>query len=214
MNAFALLGLMLQPTEATAPGNLDLRGVISSAPVQAAFVGALVALFGASVTLLVNSRTARQGRRQSDQQRELDFRRAQLSALYGPLFMRRAASKRLRNLLPSSDPQGTGWRLVDNIELIRDGSHTAQETVVEQILQLGREVEELLIGQAGLFDVFPPPTSFSDFIAHSRLLQLYWDRKENQPATDRLPFPQTLDADIEAAMTRVRKRLEELSSTP
>jgi len=177
------------------------------------FLAACVAALAAITAAIMTWNSSRNQRRQSDEHREIDFRRAQLNELYGPLLMLRQASKRTRELLPDQDANGVEWRLVDHIEEVRDGHHRDWEAAVEQILTISDEVDALLISKAGLFETLPPPESFALFLAHSRRLRMYWEERENQPTGKRIPFPgEELDRDIAAAVATVKTRLEKLKA--
>lgn len=179
---------------------------LTSPQFLAACVAAIAALTAAGISWF----SGRKQRRQSDQHREIDFRRAQLNELYGPLVMWREASKRTRDLLPH-EVDGKEWRLVDHIEEVRDGEHADWEAAVEQILQISKEVETLLTTKAGLFENLPPREGYTLFLAHAGRLRLYWERGRNQPADKRLPFPgEQIDRDIAAELEVVKGKLEQL----
>lgn len=191
---------------ATSPAQSSM-GDFTSPQFLAACVAAAAALAAAAISWF----SGRKQRRQSDQHREIDFRRAQLNELYGPLIMWREASKRTRELLPDRDGDGNEWRLVDHIDEARGGEYPEWEAAVEQILKISAEVENLLTAKAGLLENLPPPESYGLFLAHSGRLRTYWKQRQNQPADKRLPFPgDQLDRDIAAEHAAIRQRLEDL----
>jgi hypothetical protein len=189
------------------PADPTLAEELTSPPFLAACVAAVAALAAAGISWA----SGRRQRQQSDQHREIDFRRAQLNELYGPLVMWREASKRTRELLPYEDANGNEWRLLDHIDEVRGGEHPDWEEAVEQILQISAKVEDLLTSKAGLFESLPAPESYSRFLAHSGRLRMYWEQRKNQPVDKRLPFPgERMDRDIAAELFVIMKRLENL----
>lgn len=179
------------------------------------FLAACVAAAAALAAAVISWLSGRKQRRQADQHREIDFRRAQLNELYGPLMMWREASKRTRELLPDRDADGNEWHLVDHIEEARRGDHPEWEAAVEQILEISAKVEDLLSTKAGLLENLPPPESYGLFLSHSGRLRMYWKQNQNQPIDKRLPFPgEQLDQDIADEHDAIKKRLEELGVRP
>jgi len=204
-----------------------------SGEVVAAFVAAAVALSGAIVTVVYQSKMSRRqqvhqstiaDRQQAHEmklddiarsftmsQQEIDWRVRQLNELYGPLRMLRATSKRLRQSLPTTEGNGAQWRLVEHIPEARDDP--AKRILVEAILSIDGAIEDLLINKAGLMEAGELPKSFEVFMHHSRLLQLAWGqggRLTREPGlvdvTD-VPFPDEIDDDIGRAIEGIRAAL-------
>ena len=82
------------------------------------------------------------------------------------------------------------------------------------MLTIGEEVEQLLIGRSGLFIAFPPPPSYGQLIAYSRLLRLAWQDGKDQSEPERVPFPAHFAPDITDAIRQIRSRLVELGAMP
>lgn len=183
----------------------------------AALFAAVAALISAVVAWVSSKRQRNHEERLNEianrfthRQREIEFCKQQLNDLYSPVYMLRRASQSLRTLLPSTNPDGTDWRLVDHIEDIRNDRDEAGRTAVEEILEINKQIEDLLVTKAGLFEYFPPPSSFDTFIAHTRLLRLAWKQGKNQTSKDRIPFPYEIDQDINKAIESIRGRLIQL----
>lgn len=125
--------------------------------------------------------------------------------------MKRIASDALRDMLPRTGSDGTRWALVDHISEIKVGKDSVQIDAVRRILEINKELDELLASKAGLLRRFPPPDSFLQFVKHSTLLQVAWDRGENHPVSQRIPFPQTFDDDVMTEITTIRGSIERLT---
>jgi hypothetical protein len=192
-----------------------------NATVIAAIIAAVAAVLAAAVSaataVLTNrwqsqsdSSLKRLEQQFSDRQRETDYRRRQLNDFYGRVYMLRRQSESLRRLLPDKDQPGDRWRLVDHIINIRDGANEKQKQAVETILQLDKEIADLLTTSVGLYLQFPAPQSYTDFVQHYELLQLAWDQDQNQSKAERLPFPDQFDQDLNTAIEAIKRRLDEL----
>jgi hypothetical protein len=206
-----------------------------SGAIVAASIAAVVALLAAVLTFVGNHRqqTLDKGAasRQADLQRELAKKSdelqklllaqqqqsadltskrtrvlLQMNELYGPLFMLRSESRRLRSRV---GPDSSEWRVVDNIVELK--ADPVKSSIVESIISINTTLAELLVGKAGLLEQFPPPESFQDFLAHAQLLQSAWVRGENE-TDERLPFPVQFDEDVEEALNRLRALLGEASA--
>jgi hypothetical protein len=146
----------------------------------------------------------------SDREREIDYRRRQLNDFYGRVYMLRRQSESLRRLLPNDDGMGNSWRLVDHIIDVKNSTNAKQKQAVQMILQLDKEIAELLTTNVGLYQQFPSPQSYTGFVQHYELLQLAWDQNQDQSETERLPFPDQFDPDLNAAIEAIKRRLDEL----
>ncbi len=125
----------------------------------------------------------------------------QMNELYGPLFMLRSESRRLRSRI---GPDSSEWRVVDHIVELK--GDPVKSSIVESILSINSTLVDLLVGKAGLLEQFPPPESFQEFLAHARLLQSAWVRGENE-THERLPFPVQFDENVQEALSRLRAQL-------
>lgn len=174
----------------------------------AAGAAAIVALIGAFLATRSASRQVGLAR----EQRELEFRQAQMNELFGPLVMLRGASRNFRRLVPTTTDDGQEWRTVDHITVIQGGDHDDWRDAIVEILRINTQISELLVAKAGLFETWPPKESFRTFLAHAQQLQMSWERGENQPLEGRLPFPREFDDDIDAEVTQIRARLASLGT--
>lgn len=116
----------------------------------------------------------------------------------------------LRESLPRRDERGEDWRLMHH--LAEAWANTGDRVIVDQIIEVNKGVEQLLISKAGLME--SSPDSFRLFMQHSRLLQLAWAHEGAPPrpsgatTVEEVPFPRQLDADIDKAMETVRAALQ------
>jgi hypothetical protein len=176
----------------------------------AAIVAAVAAITAAAISGTIATRQSKRSR----QEKALEALRLQLTEFYGPIYMLRRASSSLRATLPRQTPDGSRWNLVDHIAEVKSegrGFGEVERSAVEQILEINKKIEDVMVGKIGLIDSFPPPSTFEEFIAHSRLLRVAWEKGETHPESRRLPFPSRLDDDLEADLRIVRKRLENLT---
>jgi hypothetical protein len=183
----------------------------------AAIAAGLSAIMSAVTAVLTNkwqsqndSSIKRLEQQFSDRQRETDYRRRQLNDFYGRVYMLRRQSESLRRLLPDKDKTGSRWRLVDHIIDVRNSTNAKQKQAVQMILELDKGIAELLTTNVGLYHQFPAPQSYTDFVQHYELLQLAWDQNQNQNETERLPFPDQFDIDLNAAIEAIKGKLDEL----
>jgi hypothetical protein len=126
--------------------------------------------------------------------------------------MLRRQSESLRGLLPGQDEAGRRWRLVDHVIDVKNGTDEKQKQAVQMILQFDKEIADLLTTNVGLYDQFPAPQSYTDFVQHYERLQLVWDQSLNQGEGERLPFPDQFDVDLNSSITAIKGRLDELVS--
>lgn len=187
------------------------------AAVIAAIAAGLSAILSAVTAVLTNkwqsqsdSSIKRLEQQFSDRQREIDYRRRQLNDFYGRVYMLRRQSESLRRLLPNEDDTGNRWRLVDHILDVKNSANAKEKQAVQMILQLDKEIAGLLTSNVGLYQQFPAPQSYTDFVQHYELLQLAWDQNQDQSETERLPFPDNFDPDLNAAIEAIKRKLDEL----
>jgi hypothetical protein len=179
-------------------------------------VAAVIAATAASIAAILGRRSAAnlaaEARRFSDSQRDVDYRVRQLNELYGPLRMLTLTNVRLRLSLPPGDEKG-GWRLVHHLP--EAWANRGDRLVVDQIIEVNKAIEELLLTKAGLMESTRP--SYSEFMQHSRLLNQAWrfmtDSKKavlpplpsGEVSIVDVPFPKAFDRDIETAIATVEK---------
>ena len=183
-----------------------------SAELAAAGIAAAAAILAA----LMSTRTVLLQRRHATDTAEVELRRRQLNDLYGPIVMRSLVVARLRNLMPSQNPDGTPWLLGAHIEEVQSGQDEMLKDAYREMIDIGREVEHLLTSQTGLLLTFPPPPSFGQAITYSRLLRLAWTHGKNQSEEElaQHPYPVEFGRDVLASGNQIRGRLAELGALP
>jgi hypothetical protein len=172
----------------------------------AAIVAAVAAMAAAWLSYRGNLAT----NRAAEAQRQRDYRLRQLNELYGPLYMRRRLSRQLWGQLPGvpdAEPGVTQWKLIDHVEEIKTEQDVHRRQVVEKILQINDELTALITGSAGLLEQFPAPQSFETFLEHAATLRMFWEQGRNATGNAYIPFPGAIDADIAAAINRLRALL-------
>jgi hypothetical protein len=156
-----------------------------------AIVAAAAAILGAvvgGVVLIINGdRQRRAEQTEHERTARVEFRRQQLSLLYGPLYQQRRRSERLRDQLPQTEPDGSRWRLVHHIAETSVDPKLAR--IVDRIMAAGAKTAELIASNAGLMEHFPPPGAFQKFVEHHELLKMSWDTGQNQDPENSRPFP-------------------------
>jgi hypothetical protein len=176
-----------------------------------AVVAALVAALASLLVAWMSSRSSRRAENAVQAQKTQDYVIRQLNELYGPLYVRRKLSRRLREQIgdsPDPEPGVPPWKLIDHIEELKQEPDERRRLVVEQILKINDELVELIVGKAGLLESLPPPESFELFLEHALTLRLYWEQGANAVAAAYKPFPGQLDSDVEAALKRLRGELQ------
>ncbi len=133
-----------------------------------------------------------------EQIRGHEYKIQQLNELYGPVFMLRAESRQLRERV---GPPSQEWRLVDHIAEVK--TDPLRSRIVEEILAINSRIGDLVIGRAGLLARHPAPTSFQEFLAHARLLQMSWEAGVDQDPAHRAPFPLAFDEDVAIAIDQL-----------
>jgi hypothetical protein len=181
---------------------------------SAQLAAAVVAAGSALLAAVMSTWTVTLQRRRSAKAAEIDFLRRQLNDLYGPIYMRLWTTFKLRALLPTVNEDGTPWILGGHIEQTQAGPDTSLKDAFKEMLAIGEETEQILIGKSGLFIAFPPPPSYGQLIAYSRLLRLAWQNGKNQSEPGRVPFPDDFPYDITDAIRQIRSRLVELGAMP
>ncbi|HWA67413.1 MAG TPA: hypothetical protein VG899_13720 [Mycobacteriales bacterium] len=172
----------------------------------AAGVAAVAAIAAAGLSYRGNLAT----NRAAEAQRQRDYRVRQLNELYGPLYMRRRLSRQLWKQLPGvpdAEPGVTQWHLIDHVEEIKTEQDAHRRQVVEEILKINDELTGLITGSAGLLVEFPAPQSFETFLVHAATLRMFWEQGRNATKAAYIPFPGSIDRDIEDAITRLRSQL-------
>lgn len=170
----------------------------------------LIAVLAIAVTALIAAFSWYQGRKEAERQTAIKYREAQLRDLYGPLLMQRLRSEANRSLLPEDDSHPEAqrdidtafgrWRLVNHIGSLReawelkqagkDHPYTLSEIyAAESIIKNGDRMIELIITQAGLFEL-PRSNVYQQYVEHHEHLRMSWLSKTNQPyGQDSKPFP-------------------------
>jgi hypothetical protein len=142
-------------------------GTVSMTASWPVIVGAGAALLAALMAAFTTLSTASKERALNTRQRELDLRREQVNGLYGPLMMWREVSSQLHKVLPTNS-DGSRWALVDHIEDVQKITSPPEwRAAAEEIIEIGRKVDALLIDKAGM-------SSMPRSVIAVRLLVVRW----------------------------------------
>lgn len=183
----------------------------ADASLEAGVIAAIIASFASLIASSLAWGSSRQARKAVEKQRSQDYRVRQLNELYGPIYMRRMESRRLRKQLPDAASAESGkldWHLLDHIEEIKNETNSHRRHIVKAILDINEELRALIVGAAGLLETFPPPESFEKFLEHARTLKIHWDQGRNAEGVTYLPFPGEIDEDIAKAIQKLRSELK------
>jgi hypothetical protein len=193
----------------TSPVESSVDAVSAGQPILVAVIAAAAAVAAASLTAWLTARSERRAA-------ERAFGERQLSELYGPVHSRRRLSISLWKQLTgdrNSVPGETKWRLIDHVGEIRQESTTTRREVVERILQINREISDLLASRGGLLETLPMNDVCSRFLAHAATLDIIWSEKRDAAPLEDDPFPHGFDDVWIAEMDAIRKRLGHAKAT-
>ena len=179
-------------------------------------VASLIAARAATRAAREASLTARLQTAIEKNDRDIAFYRQQLNELYGPIYMSRRKSERLYDVLRDEmgvlPPDQEHWRLVDNIQAVKNSGKELAISSVENILAINAEIEELLKTKWGLLETHPPHDTFIQFMSHTALLKQAWEKGVDQAANARTVFPRDIDKHIKKDMDLVEAKLGKLTS--
>lgn len=139
-----------------------------------------------------------------------------LNTFYGPFIELRTQSKLLYSkfedeLLKKS--AGTGKRFRTLRHLLEEKTFTPQEeNLLKQILDINKKLLKLIIFSSGVVDKLELQDLLGKFGAHSRILQLAYEKKLSGPPElfEDIVFPLALDGAVESAIQRLKYRLKDL----
>ncbi len=139
-----------------------------------------------------------------------------LNTFYGPFIELRTQSKLLYSkfedeLLKKS--AGTGKRFRTLRHLLEGKTFTPQEkNLLKEILDINKKLLKLIISSSGVVDKLELQDLLGKFGAHSRILQLAYEKKLGGPPElfEDIVFPLALDGAVESAIQRLKYRLKDL----
>jgi hypothetical protein len=140
----------------------------------------------------------------------------QLNTFYGPFIELRTQSKLLYSKFEdelTKKSAGTGKRFRTLRHLLEGKTFTPQEeTLLMQILEINKELLKLIVSSSGVVDKLELQDLLGKFGAHSRILQLAYEKKLNGPPElfEDIVFPLAVDGAVQSAIQRLKYRLEEL----
>lgn len=135
-----------------------------------------------------------------------DYRIRQLNELYGPMHMLRRRSRRLwEQLKPDTLNSADEWHVHDHVTEIRaDG---VRSRILDDILHINEQLEDLIIGRAGLLWKQPAPDSFYEFLEHSALVSIAVEQGGVPEGRKRVYFPEQFDRDVDEAFEALTRAI-------
>jgi hypothetical protein len=176
-----------------------------------AWIALLGVLIGLVVQTILQNKGAGDTARRDVAKAVLDHRTRQLDELYGPILPLLEQSRRLYRKL--GKPKG--WRLLDHIdEVLADEE---EKLIVLRILEIGEQIEGILMSKASLARPPGPPESFNLYIGHVAVLRLMLrGGLRRAPLSDeyypRNP-PNSFNDDVEVGYRAVLTELERMRAS-
>jgi hypothetical protein len=178
---------------------------------QAAIIGALIAAITTLATIALNffvqKWLTKRAERNEAARLRVEHITDQLSLLYGPLLLLTAQSKALADRLRDGKTNPEQWHLLDNLAAV--AADPTDRAIAEQIIEVNKRIEALILERAGLIRDGDVPESFVSYLGHYRFLRIAFDaavaRKGVVPrqitAKQFEYFPPAFDADVKEAFT-------------
>jgi hypothetical protein len=191
-------------------------------------LGAAIASVFSVITVWMNNRmTNRTLTHTAERETEkelLEFKTQQLNELYGPLLLLLDQSKRLHDRLvqevntrptgaeEKKDLEANNWRLLDHMTECMADEKSLRARIVQEIVDIGTKMEQLLITKGGLIHGKEPKKSFNDYLLHYRMLVMSHTRKENIAKKQEDYFPRQFPTDVRSAYDAIQAEREALIS--
>jgi hypothetical protein len=176
-----------------------------------AWIALLGVLIGLVVQTVLQNRGARDAARRDVAKALLDHHTRQLDELYGPILPLLEQSRRLYKKLGKP----TGWRMLDHIDEVLASDE--EKLIVMRILEIGEQIESILLSKASLARPPGPPESFNLYIGHVAVLRLMLrGGLRRDPLSDeyypRHP-PNSFNDDIEVGYHAILEELERMRAS-
>lgn len=191
----------------------------------AAIIGALIAAVAAvaatGLNFFIQKWLAERTEGNEAARQRVEHITQQLSLLYGPLLLLTAQSKALADKLREGKANPDKWHLLDNLAAV--AADPTDHAIAEQIIEVNKRIEALILEQAGLIRDGDIPESFVSYLGHYRFLRIAFDAAiaggvlpRQITAKQFEYFPPAFDADVTKAfnaLTSERKTLLNASSS-
>jgi hypothetical protein len=168
-------------------------------------------LIGLVVQTLLQNKAAKDAAKRDVAKALLDHRTRQLDELYGPILPLLEQSRRLYKKL--SKP--SGWHMLDNIDEVL--ANEEETVIVMRILEIGEQIEGILMSKASLARPPGPSESFNLYIGHVAVLRLMLrEGLRRAPLTDEYYAsrpPHSFNDDIEAGYRAILEELERMRAS-
>jgi hypothetical protein len=205
------LGSALAQTATASPSPGSGAGTVTAgeAALIAAAIAAGISVVGMIVNALIQRYTLRQAAAREIASAMLEFRLRQLNDLYGPLLLRIEQSDRLARKLREGRSDPAKWRLLDHVDEVT--ANPEAFLVANQILDIGTEIEEILLTRAGLALHPGPPETFGLYLGHVAILRMMLREGARPHISDHEYYPRQLNDDVGNGYARIQAEINELS---
>ena len=167
---------------------------------------AVVSILAIIATSRQTARTLRQAAARDILRVSLEVKQRQLNELYGPLRSLLDQNRRLASMLREGKADADNWRLLDHITEVV--SNPQDKAIVDEIMNIDRKVEDLILNKAGLVRGPRPPESFGLFLGHYKLLKLKWEGKENLGVKEYQYYPRSLNEDVDKDYEAIKSEID------
>ena len=167
---------------------------------------AVVSILAIIATSRQTARTLRQAAARDILRVSLEVKQRQLNELYGPLRSLLDQNRRLASMLREGKADPDKWRLLDHITEVV--GNPQDKAIVDEIMNIDRKVEDLILNKAGLVRGPRPPESFGLFLGHYKLLKLKWEGKENLGVKEYQYYPRRLNEDVDKDYEAIKSEID------
>jgi len=167
---------------------------------------AVVSILAIIATSRQTARTLRQAAARDILRVSLEVKQRQLNELYGPLRSLLDQNRRLASMLREGKADPDKWRLLDHITEVV--GNPQDKAIVDEIMNIDRKVEDLILNKAGLVRGPRPPESFGLFLGHYKLLKLKWEGKENLGVKEYQYYPRSLNEDVDKDYEAIKSEID------
>jgi hypothetical protein len=180
-------------------------------PASGGFDPAWIALLGVvlaqAVAIFLQKRAADNAAKRDVANALLAHRTRQLDELYGPILPRLEQSRRLYVKLQKPK----GWRMLDHADEVLGDPET--KLIAMRILELGEEIEGIVLTHASLARHPGPPATFNLYVGHVAVLRLMLREGLRRPPLPEEYFPQQFNQDVQQGYTAILDELERMRAS-
>lgn len=173
-------------------------------------VGIVLTTFVSILAIVATSRqtarTLRQAAARDILRVSLEVKQRQLNELYGPLRSLLDQNRRLALKLREGKGDPDKWRLLDHVPEVLNNPR--DKAIVDEIMNIDKKVEDLILSKAGLVRGSKPPDSFGLFLGHYKLLKLKLEGKETLGVKEYEYYPRSLNEDVDKGYESIKGEID------